>query len=495
MIPHTPSLQHLTRRHFIGGSAYGIGAMALAALLQRDGLAAPAATAGAPVSLSGPSPRTDPLAPKAPHFAPKATSVIYLNMTGGPSQLDLFDHKPVLKKLDGTRVPESALKGLRFTSMTDRSANLLASPWEFGQHGPNGTWLSELLPGLAGILPEVTLIRSMVTDQINHVPAQLLFMTGSPRMGRPVMGSWITYGLGSENENLPGYVVLPSGIADRCGTACWSSGFLPSVYQGVQLRTAGDPVLYLSNPAGVSPALRRRSLDTVRDLNRQALDEFHDPEIATRIASYEMAYKMQASVPELMDIAGEPREIHEMYGTEPGKSTFANNCLLARRLVERGVRFVQLNHAPWDHHGSSPGENLATDLPKVCKATDGPAAALVKDLKQRGLLDSTLVIWGGEFGRSPLLQGKFSKDRLGRDHLGTAFTLWMAGGGMRKGVEIGKTDELGLRVVEDPIHIHDLQATLLHALGLEHTKLTYRFQGRDFRLTDVEGNVVKKLLA
>ena len=476
----TRFIQSLTRRHFLGTSAYGIGAIALAAMFGRDGYAGG---------------RTDPLAPKPSHFPAKAKNVIYLNMTGGPSQLDLFDFKPTLKKLDGTPVPESVTKGQRFTSMTNTKGNILASPWNFKQCGPNGSMLSELLPGLASILEEVTLIRSMKTDEVNHVPAQLLFSTGSPRMGRPVMGSWVNYGLGSECENLPGFVVLPSGIADRCGTACWSSGFMPSVYQGVQLRTAGDPVLYISNPDGIDDKLRRKTLDAVKDLNQMALDEAHDPEIATRIASYEMAYKMQSSVPDLMDLSKETKETHAMYGTEPGKASFANNCLLARRLIERGVRFVQLNHATWDHHGGSPGENLALDLPKVAREIDQSSAALVKDLNQRGLLDNTLILWGGEFGRSPILQGKYDKARLGRDHLGTAYTMWMAGGGVKKGQDLGKTDEFGMQVVEDPVHVHDMQATILHLLGMDHTKLTYRFQGRDYRLTDVHGEVLKKILA
>ena len=479
-LPTRDPLSWISRRKFLGDTGYGLGAIALSTLLGR---AAHAAN------------RTDPLAPKAPHFPARAKSVIYLNMTGGPSQLDLFDHKPTLKKLNGTPIPESAVKGLRFSSMTNRRANVLASPWEFAPQGPNGSMISELLPHLGTVLDEVTLIRSMKTDEVNHVPAQLFFMTGSPRMGRPVMGSWVTYGLGSDCENLPGYVVLPSGIGDRCGTACWSSGFLPSVYQGVQLRSAGDPVLFLSNPGGMDEKLRRRTLDTIQGLNRLALDEQHDPEIATRIASYEMAYKMQASVPDLMNLATESPETHAAYGTEPGKTSFANNCLLARRLVERGVRFVQLNHTPWDHHGGSPGENLATDLPKICRSVDRASVALIKDLRQRGLLDQTLVIWGGEFGRSPILQGNFSKDRLGRDHLASAYTMWMAGGGVKRGLDFGETDEFGLQVVKDPMHTHDMQATILHLLGIDHTQLTYRFQGRDYRLTDVHGEVVKGVLA
>jgi hypothetical protein len=351
------------------------------------------------------------------------------------------------------------------------------------------------LPNLTQILDDVTIMRSMWTEEVNHVPAQLLFTTGSPRMGRPVMGSWVAYGLGSECDNLPAFLVLPSGIADRCGTACWSSGFLPSIYQGVQLRSAGDPVLFLSDPNGFDRELRRDTLDTARGLNEMARSRYNDPEIDTRIASYELAYRMQGSVPDLMDLSKEPQRVKDMYGIQPGKTPFANNCLLARRLVERGVRFVQLNHATFDHHGAVAGENLATDLPKVCREVDQASAALVKDLKQRGMLDDTLVLWGGEFGRNPILQGKFAKNRLGRDHQGSAFTIWMAGGGVKGGFDLGKTDAFGMHVVEDAVHPHDLQATILHLLGMDHTRLTYRFQGRDYRLTDVHGKLIEKILA
>ncbi len=480
---HTPTL---SRRALMHGTAYGIGAIALAALEHNGSAAAEPAAA---------KERDDPLAPRRPHFAAKAKSVIYLNMTGGPSQLDLFDHRPELAKLDGRPIPPSAIAGLRFSSMTNRGGNVLASPWKFKPHGERGTMLSELLPHIGGVADEITIVRSMWTEEVNHVPAQLLMMTGSPRMGRPVMGSWVNYGLGSECDNLPGYVVLPSGIADRCGTACWSSGFLPSVYSGVQLRSTGDPVLYLSNPAGVDDRLRRASLDVLQAFNRDARGRFLDPEIDTRIAAYEMAYRMQASVPDLMDISSEPAEVHEMYGTNPGQASFANNCLLARRLVERGVRFVQLNHATFDHHGGSPGENLALDLPKVAAQVDRASAALVRDLRQRGLLDETLILWGGEFGRNPILQGRHQKDRLGRDHQGSAYSLWLAGGGIRRGADVGATNEFGTQVAADPIHPHDLQATILHLLGMDHERLTYRHQGRDYRLTDVHGKVVKKLLA
>lgn len=478
--------QHLSRRLLLHGTVYGLGAMALADLMQRE---LPAAERNATAR------RDDPLAPRSPHFAPKAKSVIYLNMTGGPSQLDLFDYRPELAKLDGKPIPQAAIEGLRFSSMTNRGGNVLASPWKFNRHGERGTMLSELLPHIGSIADEITVVRSMFTEEVNHVPAQLLFMTGSPRMGRPVMGSWVTYGLGSECENLPGYVVLPSGIADRCGTACWSSGFLPSVYSGVQLRNTGDPVLYLSNPEGVDSALRRASLDTLQAFNRDAQKRFLDPEIDTRIAAYEMAYRMQASVPQLMDVSSEPAAIHELYGTTPGKASFANNCLLARRLVESGVRFVQLNHATFDHHGGSPGENLALDLPKVAAEVDRGSAALVKDLRQRGLLDETLVLWGGEFGRNPILQGRYQKDRLGRDHQGSAYSVWLAGGGIRRGADVGATNEFGTQVVEDAIHPHDMQATILHLLGMDHERFTYRYQGRDYRLTDVHGKLVRKLLA
>lgn len=465
-----------TRREFLRKCGGGIGAVALAGLL--DGRA----TAGAPGIL------------KQTHFPAKAKRVIYLAMIGAPSQLDLFDYKPKLKELDGQPVPESLLEGRRFVFLQG-VPNLLGTPYKFAQYGQAGVHISEQLPHLPEIIDDITVIRSMTTDEINHVPAQLLINTGSPRQGRPSMGAWASYGLGSESADLPAYVVLASGKAGRCGSTCFGSGFLPTQHQGVQFRSEGSPVLYLENPAGIDGDLRRRSLDALNDLNRMAHDVVGDPEIETRIAAFEMAYRMQSSVPDLMDISTEPDSIHEMYGTEPGKVSFANNCLLARRLVEKGVRFVHLAHGGWDHHGGAGDQNLVTNLPQRCREVDRGSVALIKDLKQRGLLEDTLVIWGGEFGRTPMLQGVASKTELGRDHLISAFTIWMAGGGVRAGSLYGETDEIGMNVTRDPVHIHDLQATILHCLGIDHERLTYRFQGRDYRLTDVHGNVVYDVLA
>ncbi len=475
----------LTRRRFLGQSALGLGALAMMSLLDERLFAESPVTAN-----------PDPLAPKPPHFPAKAKRVIYLNMTGAPSQLDMLDYKPKLVEMHLEKIPASVIAGQRFSTMTDLKGELkvLGPNWPFRQAPGTDQWFTELMPRFPEILGEITLIKSMQTDEVNHVPAQLLMSSGSPRMGRPTMGSWVTYGLGTENRNFPGYVVLTSGKAGRCGTICWGSGFMPSVYQGVPFRSSGDPVLHLSNPEGLDDGMRRASLDAVRDLNGIALQAMGDPEIASRISAYEMAYRMQTSVPELMDLSKEPPETLKAYGAEPGKGSFANNCLLARRLIERGVRFVQLDHGGWDHHGGG-DQNLVSELPKHCKWVDAPSVALVQDLKQRGLLDDTLVIWGGEFGRSAIMQGVYSKENLGRDHLRAAFTWWMAGGGIKKGFTLGKTDDFGMNVVEDPIHVHDMQATILHCLGLEHTKLTYRFQGRDFRLTDVHGKVVEKLLA
>jgi hypothetical protein len=476
------TIVHLTRRHFLTRAA-GLGPIALLSLLADE------------TAASAPSIHANPLAPKHPHFPAKAKSVIYLGQIGAPSQLDLFDYKPELVKNDGKPVPDSLVQGQKFVFIGGGKTQLLASPWKWSQHGRNDTWLTDRLPFHRAIVDDIAFIHSMHTNEMNHVPANLLLQTGSPRMGRPTMGAWVTYGLGSENKNLPGFVVLASGKAGRCGSACWSSGFLPSVYQGVQLRSQGDPVLYLSNPAGVSRALRRASLDALKELNGRALEKFNDPEIATRINSFEMAYRMQTSVPELMDIGREPAHIHKLYGTEPGKPTFANNCLLARRLVERGVRFVQLIHGGWDHHGGSGDQNLLTNLPQRAREVDQGAAALIQDLKRRGLLDTTLVIFGGEFGRTPMLQGPRLPRELGRDHLRTAFTFWLAGAGIKPGLHLGKTDDFGMKPIEDSVHVHDLQATILHLLGMDHEKLTFRFQGRDFRLTDVHGEVVKKILA
>ncbi len=459
----------LDRRRFLGRTGAGvIGSAALAFLSPR-------------VELS--------------HFPATARRVIYLNMLGAPSQVDLFDYKPLLRKLNGSQIPPSAIDGQRFTTMTETTdRQVFASPWRFSQYGQNGLWLSELLPHLRGILDEITVVRSMHTSEINHAPAQLFFQTGFARAGRPTLGSWVTYGLGSECENLPGFVVMTSGKASRCGTTCWQSGFLPSVYQGVPFRSQGDPVLFLSNPDGIDRDLRRASLDAVRNLNQINYEQSGDPEILTRIESFEMAFRMQMSVPELTDFSTESAQTLALYGAEPGQSSFANNCLLARRLIERGVRFVQLDHGGWDHHGGG-DQNLMTNLPKRCEQTDRASAALVIDLKHRGLLDDTLVIWGGEFGRLPIAQIPPDYRDAGRDHLRTAFTLWMAGGGIKRGAVIGRTDNWGLNVVEDAVHVHDLQATILHTLGLNHEELTFRHLGRDYRLTDVHGVVAEKLLS
>ena len=460
--------------------------MALASLLNDKLFAATAESAVA-----------GPLTPRPPHFAPKAKRVIYMFMEGAPSQLDLFDYKPKLIEMNMRPCPEDLIKGERFAFIKGRP-KILGTPHKFARHGQCGMELSALLPNLATVADDITLIRSMVTDAFNHAPAQIFLNSGSTQIGRPSMGSWLNYGLGSESQNLPGFVVMLSGGGQPSGgAACWSSGFLPTVYQGVQFRSQGDPVLFLSNPEGMTAKDRRRSLDALRDLNEMELNATGDPEIATRINSFEMAYKMQTSAPELMDIASEPKYIHEMYGTEPGKVSFANNCLLARRLVERGVRFVQLYHRGWDSHGTNAETAIDNPkgLPKMCLEADRPMAALVKDLKQRGLLDETLVIWGGEFGRTPLNEERDGSKFLGRDHHPKAFSLWMAGGGIKGGYTHGATDEFGYNVVEDRVHVHDFHATILHCLGLEHTQLTYKFQGRNFRLTDVSGEIVQKILA
>ena len=469
-----------TRRHFFQQAGFGIGSMALGSLLN-DSLFAQAAV--------------NPMAVKAPHFAPKARQIIFLFMAGAPSQLDLFDYKPALNKYNGQPVPEEVIKGERFAFIKG-TPKLLGSPHAFAPHGKCGAELSSLLPHLATVVDDIAIIRSMQTTQFNHAPGQIFMSTGHQIPGRPSMGAWLTYGIGSESANLPGFVVLLSGINQPDGgKSCWGSGFLPTVYQGVQFRSKGDPVLFLSNPEGVSAETRRRSLDLLRELNTAHQTDVGDPEIATRIASYEMAYKMQSSVPELADISKEPPSIHEMYGTEPGQASFANNCLLARRLIERGVRFVQLYHRGWDTHGASNNEDIVNKLAWLCRETDRATAALVEDLKQRGLLDSTLVIWGGEFGRTPMNEARGGSKFLGRDHHPRAFTMWLAGGGVKPGVTVGRTDDIGYNVAEDPVGVHDLHATILHLMGIDHTRLTYRFQGRDFRLTDVSGEVITKLLA
>jgi len=474
-------LKRITRRHFFFDNGFGIGSFALANLLGGRAAAQTAAQ--------------NPLAPKKPHFAPKAKNIIFLFMAGAPSQLDLFDFKPKLQRFDGQPVPDEFIKGERFAFIKG-TPKLLGSPQSFERYGQSGAQLSGLLPHLAQVVDDLAIVKSVHTTQFNHAPAQIFMNAGHQIIGRPSMGSWLTYGLGSENENLPGFVVLLSGESQPDGgKSCWGSGFLPTVYQGVEFRSHGDPVLFLSDPGGVSRETRRRSLDLIGELDRAHLDEMGDPEIATRINSYEMAYRMQTSVPELTDLSKESPQTHEMYGTEPGKTSFANNCLLARRLVERGVRFVQLYHRGWDTHGSSGGDDIVNKLGALCRETDRSAAALIADLKQRGLLENTLVVWGGEFGRTPMNEARSGSKFLGRDHHPRAFTMWLAGAGVKPGATIGETDDIGYNIVSDPVSVHDLHATILHLMGLEHKRLTYRFQGRDFRLTDVEGELVTKLLA
>ena len=484
-------LKLVTRRQFFRDCGTGLGTLGLAALLNPNLLGA---VPGAGAS-GAPAPTTDPTLPRPPHFAPRAKNVIYLHMAGAPSQLDLLDYKPKLVELDGQRVPESLIKGERFAFIKG-VPRVLGTPHTFTRHGKSGQEISSALPHLPKIADDICIVRSMRTDQFNHAPAQLFVHTGSARLGRPSMGSWVSYGLGTECRDLPGFVVLVSGKnGPDGGTSLWGSGFLPTVHQGVPLRSKGDPVLFLSNPDGMDRALRRETLDALEVLNRETFQRTGDPEIVTRIAQYEMAYRMQVSVPELMDIAKEPAAVHELYGSEPGKPSFANNCLLARRLVEKGVRFVQLYHWGWDSHGDIRENDLRYGMVDRCRETDRPAVALVQDLKQRGLLDQTLVVWGGEFGRTPMNEARNKDGWIGRDHHPHAFSIWMAGGGIKPGLTYGTTDELGYMVAENPVHVHDLQATLLHCLGLEHTRLTYRFQGRDFRLTDVHGNLVPGLLA
>jgi len=476
-------LLHLTRRHFFRECGVGLGTIALASLLRADTHAAEKEEL------------PSPLAPKPGHFKARAKHVIHLFMAGGPSQLELFDHKPKLNELNGKPIPDEFIKGKRFAfmdSFAKETPKLLGTRRKFARHGKQGTWVSECLPHTAGVADELCIVRSMQTNVFNHAPAKIFLNTGSPQAGRPSMGAWVTYGIGSESKDLPGFVVLQSGPrGPRGGAAIWSSGFLPTLYQGVPFRSGGEPILDLTSPKGVTPQRQRDTLDAIRDLNAARLADVGDPEIATRIASYEMAFRMQTSAPELIDLAKEDKKTLELYGAEPGKASFANNCLLARRLVERGVRFVQLIHTDWDHHGGS-GDNLTTGLDLVCKQTDRPAAALVRDLKQRGLLDDTLMIWGGEFGRTPMGE---VRETVGRNHHIDAYTMWLAGGGVKRGFDLGASDEFGFAAVEDKVHVHDLQATVLHLLGLDHKRLTFKFQGRDFRLTDVHGEVVTKMLS
>jgi hypothetical protein len=483
---HEEYLKYRTRRQFFRDCTAGVGSIALSSLLNPALFAAEAKKEAKPAN---------PLTPRQPHFPGKAKSVIYLHMAGAPSTLDLFDYKPKLIELSGKPCPESYIRGQQFAFIKG-TPKLLGTPHQFAKHGKSGQEISHILPHLATVADDLCIIRSMHTDQFNHAPAQLFVHTGSPRLGRPGMGSWVSYGLGTENQKLPSFVVLISGTAAPDGGASlWGSGFLPTIHQGVPLRSQGEPVMFLSNPAGMDAGQRRRSLDALETLNKLQLEAVGDPEIATRIAQYEMAYKMQTSVPEVMDISKETKETHELYGTKPGQKAFSNNCLLARRLVESGVRFVQLYHWGWDSHGESQGNDLRYGLVERCKETDQPIAALIKDLKHRGLLESTLIVWGGEFGRTPMNEERGGSKWLGRDHHQHTFCVWLAGGGVKGGTTYGATDELGYHVAEDAVHVHDLQATILHLLGLDHEKLIYRFQGRDYRLTDVHGNVVKKILA
>ena len=470
----------INRRTFITKSTTGLGAVALASLLNEKLFAA-----GPTAMLHG--------ALKSLDFPARAKRVIYLFMSGAPSHIDLFDPKPKLKDLTNTELPASVRMGQRITGMTSGQKQLLCvgSPFAFKNAGRCGMELSELLPHISRVADEIALIRSMYTEPINHDPAVTFFGTGNQQPGRPTMGAWVSYGLGSENQNLPAFIVLISGSGGQpLQTRYWGNGFLPGSYQGVQFRGSGDPVLYVSNPAGINGQARRELLDGVQQLNRLEFETVADPEIATRIDAYEMAYRMQTSVPELMDISREPKEVLELYGAEPGKPSFANNCLLARRLAERNVRFIQLVHRDWDHHS-----NLPEEIKKQAKLTDQASAALITDLKRRGLLEDTLVIWGGEFGRTSYSQGEITKTSFGRDHHPRCFSVWMAGGGIKRGITLGKTDDFGYNILEDPVHVHDFHATMLHCLGIDHTKLTYRFEGRDFRLTDVAGKLVQPLLA
>lgn len=483
--PRTEALLNINRRQFFGKTAFGIGTAALGSLLNTE---ANSSISSQPVHSQG-----------LPQMAAKAKRVIYLFQNGGPTHCDLYDYKPLLQKKHGTPIPESYFQGKRFSTMTGNpSGKVMLAPVEpFKQRGQSGAWVSEFMPHVASVADDLCFIKSMHTEQVNHAPAISFFLSGAEIPGRPTLGAWLTYGLGAEGENLPGFVVMTSVSK---GTSCgqifydfyWGSGFLPSRYQGVRFRGSGDPVLYLKNPAGISPSLRRHMLDDLAQINSLKQHQIGDPEITTRIAQYEMAHRMQTSVPELTDFSQEPKHVLALYGPQVHEQgTFAYNCLMARRLIERGTRYVQLMHAGWDQHNS-----LTTELYTQCRDTDQPSAGLIKDLKQRGLLEDTLVIWGGEFGRTPFIQGDLgNRPRWGRDHHPYAFTVWMAGGGIKPGVQHGNSDDLGMNAVEKPVHVHDLQATWLHQLGIDHERLTYKFQGRYFRLTDVHGHVVKPILA
>ncbi|MEO2048849.1 MAG: DUF1501 domain-containing protein [Pirellulales bacterium] len=484
MNPFLENQLNINRRHFFGRTAGGIGTMALASLLNEQ------ASSAKPIT---PEKRSGGL-PQFPNFTPKAKRVIYLLQSGAPSQLDLYDYKPALKDLRGTDLPDSIRQGQRLTGMTSKQEHFPIAPtmFKFAQHGKSGQWCSELLPHTASIADDMCIIKTMNTTAINHDPAITFFQTGAQLAGRPSMGSWLSYGLGSDNRDLPSFVAMVSGsggqpLYDRL----WGSGFLPSKFQGIKFRSVGDPVLYLSNPPGLDTKTRRRFLDDLAKLNQLKLDEFGDPEISTRISQYELAYRMQTSVPDLIDTSAETKQTFELYGNDAKKpGTYAYNCLLARRLAERGVRFIQLFHRGWDQH-----TNLPTGIKKQADDTDQASAGLIKDLKQRGMLEDTLVIWAGEFGRTVYCQGKLTKENYGRDHHPRCFSVWLAGGGIKGGMSYGETDDYCYNIVRDPMHIHDLHATMLHCLGIDHKKLTYKFQGRYYRLTDVHGNIVKQILA
>lgn len=474
MDPIWQNAQSLTRRHFFGQTKVGIGALALASLLEQE-------TRG--------SEKQGPQATHAPHFAPKAKRVICLHMAGSPPQHELFDYKPKLVEMNGKPCPKEILENERFAFIKGHP-ELLGTPYKFHRSGKSGILVSEILPHIASVIDDITVVKSMHTDQFNHAPAQMFLYTGSARFGNPSMGAWLTYGLGSESQDLPAFVVLVTGKTPDAGKSVWGSGFLPTIFQGVECRSHGEPVLYVNNPKGMDRSVRRRSLDALRDLNQIQFEQAGDPETLTRIGQYEMAFRMQISVPEIMDITREPQPIHEMYGTEPGKASFANNCLLARRLVERGVRFVQLFDWGWDTHGVGKDNDIVHYLPTKCKQIDKPIAALIRDLKARGLLEETLILWTGEFGRTAMNEKRNNSPFFGRDHHPHCFSIWMAGGGVKGGFSYGETDELGYFAVENKMHVHDLQATILHLLGIDHRRLTYKFLGLDQRLTSVTREAV-----
>jgi hypothetical protein len=488
---HEAELRNTTRRHFLKESAFGLGALAMGSML---------GGCGNLFKSNKNSVVYDPARPllaKPPQFPGRAKSVIYIHMAGAPSQLELFDYKPELMKMDGQDCPPSLLKGKKFAFITG-VPKMLGGQANFAQHGQSGTWVSENLPHFSTMVDEVSLLKAVYTDQFNHAPAQLLVHTGSPRLGRPSIGSWVTYGLGSENQNLPGFVVLTSGgNFPDAGKSVWGSGFLPSVYQGVQCRSEGDPVLFIKDPDGMSRDLRKKSIEAINAVNKAEFEEYHDQETLSRISQYEMAYRMQISAPEVMNINDEPQYIHDMYGTQPGKACFANNALLARKLVEKGVRYVQLFDWGWDDHGDQPSNAVDIGLKNKCRATDKPVTALLLDLKQRGLLDETLVVWGGEFGRTPMMENRNGHQNpyKGRDHHTEAFTIWMAGGGIKKGVSYGETDEIGYSAISGKVSAFDVQATILNQLGFNHEEFTYMSQGRPFRLTDVSGKVINDIIA